>query len=245
MNYISESTEKKDQKTEEKSTTKRKEKREEHPSQITLRNYPKVIFFYPLFFTSLTLWILQMIFASTGTPIALLGFIWMIVFFINLIIIGFDFNSTKFFILVLVIVIVILLFVFLVVPNISLEDIPPPREYNIEMTNQFYLVITILLGLILLFVFIKTRFNYWRIERNEVYHNKGLFVEADRYPTRNMNIKKKIPDVFEYFILRAGSLTLYVEDEDFHLPTVLNIDDKIEKINYLLSHLEVEVDQLD
>lgn len=211
---------------------------------VTLRNYPKVIFFYPLFFTSLILWLLQLAITQGGTPIALFGFIWMIVFFINLVIIGFDFSSTKFFILLLIVIIFVLLFFFLVLPNITIEAIPLPREYNIEMTDQFYLVTTLLLGFILLIVIISTRFDYWIIERNEIYHKKGILADADRYPTGSLKLKKEITDVFEFFILKAGSLKLYVKGDDFRLPTVLNINKKIEKINTLLSHLEVEIEDI-
>ena len=211
---------------------------------MTLRNYPKVIFFYPLFFTSLILWLLQLAITQGGTPIALFGFIWMIVFFINLVIIGFDFSSTKFFILLLIVIIFVLLFFFLVLPNITIEAIPLPREYNIEMTDQFYLVTTLLLGFILLIVIISTRFDYWIIERNEIYHKKGILADADRYPTGSLKLKKEITDVFEFFILKAGSLKLYVKGDDFRLPTVLNINKKIEKINTLLSHLEVEIEDI-
>lgn len=218
----------------------------EKVTEITVRDWPKVIFFYPLFFTSLILWILQLTVAGKGgEPVALFGFIWMIIFFINLVIIAFDFSTTKFFILVLVIIIAILLFVFLVLPNIQLGDIPPPEEYNIGMTDEFYLVITLLLGVVLFFVFVKTRFDYWTIERNEVYHKKGIFEQAERFPTNKMNIKKEITDVFEFFTLRAGSITFYVEGEDYRLSTVLNVDNKAEKIDYLLSHMEVEVDNID
>jgi hypothetical protein len=220
--------------------------KKERVTEITVRDWPKVIFFYPLFFTSLILWVLQLTVAGEGgAPVALFGFIWMIVFFINLVIIAFDFSTTKFFILVLVIIIGILLFVFLILPNIQLGDIPPPGEYNIGMTDQFYMVTTLLLGIVLFFVFVKTRFDYWTIERNEVYHKTGIFEQAERFPTNKMNIKKEITDVFEFFTLRAGSITFYIEGEDYRLPTVLNVDNKAEKIDYLLSHMEVEVDRLD
>ncbi|TFF88485.1 MAG: hypothetical protein EU548_08810, partial [Promethearchaeota archaeon] len=110
---------------------------------IILRSYPKIIFFYPLFFTSLVLWIIQMI---IGSPLSILGFIWMIVFFTNLFVIAFNFESKKFFILVLVIIVVILLVIFLVIPQISLAALPTIPEFNIEMTAQFYFVTTLVIG---------------------------------------------------------------------------------------------------
>jgi uncharacterized membrane protein len=210
--------------------------------KVILRSYPKVIFFYPLFFTSLVLWIIQIF---IGDPVALLGFIWMIVFFTNLFVIAFNFSSRKFFILVLVIVVVVLLFVFLVIPQISLATIPSIPEFNIEMTAQFYFVTTLVIGFILLFVLISVQFDYWKIEQNELFHKKGIFQKVDRYPIRQLRINKEITDVFEYLILRSGSITLYTEDKNFHLTTVPNVDNKIDQIDKLLSELEVEMEELD
>ncbi|TXT59062.1 MAG: conserved membrane protein of unknown function [Promethearchaeota archaeon] len=222
---------------------KTEEKKKEKINVVTLRNYSKVIFFYPLFFASLVLWILQLIY---GDPVALFGFIWMIFFATNLFVVAFDFGSTKFFILLLAIVIVALLVIFLVLPNIEIGGIPAPGEFNIEMTSQFYLIVTLIIGFILLFIIIAARFNYWKIERNEIYHKTGLLADAERYPVQNLRIKKEITDVFEFLVLRSGAITLYTgKGDDFHLATVPNVNTKIENLNYLLSHLEVEIDELD
>ena len=52
------------------------------PSSVILREFPKTIFFYPLFFTSLVLWLLQTIVGIQ--PVSIFGFIWVVVFFVNL-----------------------------------------------------------------------------------------------------------------------------------------------------------------
>lgn len=213
------------------------------PSSVILREYPKTIFFYPLFFTSLILWLLQTI--AGREPVDIFGFIWTIVFFGNLFVTAFDFESKQFFIFLLIIVVAVLLIWFLVLPQIELSELIQPQDLNIGMTPQFYGVMTFILGMILLFIFIKTRFDYWKIERNEVYHKKGIFSQDDRYPTQRLTIRKEIPDVFEFFVLKAGSITLKMDDDSFHLSTVPNVSGKADEIDRLLSHLEVEVDQLD
>lgn len=213
------------------------------PSSVILREFPKTIFFYPLFFTSLVLWLLQTIVGIE--PVAIFGFIWVVVFFINLFVTAFDFGSKQFFIFMLVIIVAVLLIWFLVLPQIELSEIARPQDLNIGMTPQFYGVMTFILGIILLFVIIKTRFDYWKIERNEIFHKKGIFSQDERYPIQQLSIRKEIPDVFEYFILKAGSITLKPGDESFHLSTVPNVSDKADEIDRMLSHLEVEVDQLD
>ncbi|TXT67732.1 MAG: conserved membrane protein of unknown function [Promethearchaeota archaeon] len=210
--------------------------------KVNLREYSKVIFFYPLFVTSLVLFILQLM---AGDPIAIYGFVWMIVFAVNLFVVAFNFSSKKFFILVLIIIIAVLLFIFLIVPNFQLDWIPMPKEFNIEMTTQFYLIVTGIIGFILLFIIISTRFDYWVIEQNEFYHKQGLFVEANRYPTQNLRIKKEIVDVFEFIALASGSITLHTsKGEDFHLSNIPNVNAKIKKLNKLLSEFEVEIQDM-
>jgi len=206
---------------------KEKQKSEEKTksiTKVTLRSYSKTIFFYPLIFTSLILWIIQVIY---GDSVALLGFIWIIVFAVNLFVVTFDFESKKFFILLLLIVILVLLVIFLVLPNIEITGLPTPGEFNIVMTSQFYLIVTLVLGFILLFIILASRFNYWRVERNEIYHKTGLLADAERYPIGNLRIKKEITDIFEFLALRAGAITLYLgKEQDFRLQTVPNINKK-------------------
>ena len=53
------------------------EKKPKHPSEIYLRTYTKIIFFWPLLITSLVLWFIQ----AFINPNTWLGYIWFIVFF--------------------------------------------------------------------------------------------------------------------------------------------------------------------
>ncbi len=208
--------------------------------EVILRSYPKVIFFWPLLITS---WILYLIEALTPEgSISVLGYIWFIVFFANLFVIAFDFSSAKFFVLILIIVVVILILVFLVLPQVG--DVSFGGEsLDVALPWGFYLIMGLILLAILFFVVIGAQFNYWKVERNEIYHKKGIFSSAERIPTKSLRIKKEIPDVFEFFILRAGSVTLMPgHGEVIHLTTVLNINNKQEQIDDLLSHVRVEID---
>lgn len=210
-------------------------------TKIFLRDYPKVIFFYPLFFTSLVLWIIQLFLPS---PLTTLGIIWFIVFFCNLFVISFDFSSTKFFVLILAIVVVILLVIFLVLPNITLPVLP--ITFELSLPTHFYLLMTIIFGVILACVLIEAHYDYYKIERNEIYHKNGIFTSAERLPTESLRIKKDITDVFEFFALRAGSITLIPSKGDsIQLSTVPNVNKKSKQLDFLLSHIAVEPDELD
>lgn len=212
---------------------------------IYLRNYSKAIFFFPLFITNIILWILQHFLGESGNPVPWLGFIWTLVFFINLLTIAFDISSTKFLIILLIFVIVILLVIFLIIPptlKVFYEQVQFV-EFNIGMNEDFYLVMTFVLGIVLLITLITPQFNYWKLERNELYHKKGIFVEADRYSTRGLRYKKKIPDILEFFILGAGSITFLLGgDNAEHLNTIPRINHIAKKIDFLLSDLEVEIE---
>ncbi len=228
----------------EKKTKSKVAKKPTQVNQVILRTYPKIIFLYPLLFTSLILWIIQ---AVMGAPVAGLGYFWVAVLFCNLFVMAFDFSSTKFFVLVLGIVVAGLLVVFLVIPNFALPSLASAADFNIGLTAGFYMVLTIMLAIILALVLLSNNFDYWKIERNEVYHKKGIFAAADRYPAQGLRIKKEIPDIFEFITLRSGSIKLFLgkSDEVVMLDTIPNINKKAAQIDYLLSNLKVEVDQLD
>ena len=212
-----------------------------HPTEIYIRSYPKVIFFWPLLITSFVLWLIQ----AFNDPNTTLGYVWFIVFFVNLFVTAFDFSSTKFFVLILAIVVVILILVFMVLPRFSISL--TGLEIDLTLTWQFYMVMTIILLFILGIVIISTRFEYYKIERNEIIHKKGIFSTAERFPSKSLRFKKEIPDVFEFFMLRAGKFTIMPgkADEVMILPTVLNISKKEKQLDWLLSHVSVEPDEVD
>lgn len=217
------------------------EKKGKTVNAVYLRSYPKIIFMYPLLITSFILWLLQLLYPD---PVQLFGNIWMIVLFVNLFIMAFDFSSAKFFVLVLVVVVLLLLVIFLVLPNLNITL--GAININFNLYPAFYGTVSLILALILGLVVLSSRFDYWKIERNELYHKSGLFSSAERMPTKSLRLKKEIPDVFEFFALRSGSITLMPGQGDvIPLNTILNINKKEEQIDALLSHMSVEPDELD
>ena len=221
-------------------------KQVKHPTEIYLRSYPKVIFFWPLLITSLVLMILQIVAADVDwIDPTILGYTWFIVFFVNIFVTAFDFSSTKFFVLILAIVIFVLIVVFLVLPNFTLQF--TNIQLDLALPWEFYMVMTLILAFILGIVLISTRFEYFKIERNEIIHKTGIFSSAERFPVKSLRFKKEIPDVFEFFMLRAGKITIMPgkADEVMILPTVLNINKREEQLDWLLSHVSVEPDEVD
>jgi len=208
---------------------------------VILRTFPKIIFFYPLFIVSFLFWIVQGIITLLGMDNNfILGYIWVITFFINLFVIGFDFPFNKFLILVLAIVIAVLIMILVFFPNIHLTPVILP----IGSSAEFYAIITFILGIVLGFVFLQAHYNYYKIERNEVFHITGLFANtAERYPVRSLRIKHVISDVLEFILLGAGAISLYPKDSDpIHLYTVIRVKKKMNMIDLLLSEMSVEAE---
>ncbi|TKJ21393.1 MAG: hypothetical protein CEE43_09630 [Promethearchaeota archaeon Loki_b32] len=218
-----------------------------HPTEIFIRSYPKVIFFWPLLITSFVLWLIQAFtnLVPDSDLYTVLGYVWFIVFFVNIFVTAFDFSLTMFFVLILAIVVLVFILVFMVLPRFSLSL--TGLETDLTLTWQFYMVMTVILLFILGIVIISTRFEYYKIERNEIIHKKGIFSSAERFPVKSLRFKKEIPDVFEFFMLRAGKFTIMPgkADEVMILPTVLNINKREKQLDWLLSHVSVEPDEID
>jgi len=204
---------------------------------VILRNYSKAILFYPLLACSFIFWIIQAILTEINTT---LGYIWCLVFFFNLFVISFDFPPNKFLILVLGVVLTLLVLIFLIIPQVQL----PIIVVNLGSSAEFYATMTLILGILFMFVVLSARFDYYKLEKNELIHIKGIFAKtAERFPVGSLRIRHVISDVFEFLLLGAGSITLIPKDsEAIHLITVINVKKKIKIIDWLLTHLAVSVD---
>lgn len=207
--------------------------------KIVLRDYSKIVFMYPTLIMSIIAWAISL---SFGESMLWLQTLWTAVFFANILIIAFDFAANKLLVLFLILGILGGLFwYFLYTPfNVYLGQ----KGITLGYTIHFYILMSIMLGFLILVAFLSTLFDYYVIERNELYHRIGIFTRAERYAISNVSFDKDIPDIFEYFLFGAGQLTFYPEGGRrlVRLNTVLRINHKEEKINDLLSKISVDDD---
>jgi hypothetical protein len=128
----------------------------------------------------------------------------------------------------------LLVMIFLILPQVQL----PIIVLNLGSSPEFYATMTLILSIILGFVVLSSRFDYYKLERNELIHVTGVLANtAERYPVRSLRIRHVVSDVFEFLLLGAGSITLIPKDsEAIHLITVINVKKKIKKIDWLLTH---------
>lgn len=217
--------------------------------QVIIRPWPKIIQLYPTALICLLFGIIQMFYdLSTDKGIAVaqnLGLIFFIIFGLNLLVFSFEFSRLK----SLTIGVSILAVLFMC---LWLGDKWPIIKYfrvfvgelEIHVSTHMYFGLMTYFLVIFIGVVINTRFNYYIIKHNEIYHRTGFLGKVKRYPSPNLKLSKEINDIFEFILLRSGRLIIYpaTETEAIVLDNVLNINRVDRDINELLGKLAVEID---
>jgi hypothetical protein len=171
-----------------------------------------------------------------------LGLLFLVVLFLNLMILAFDFP--RFAIFAFFLAGTTFLFFFLWLGFGFLMPLKRLVQGLYVVANaEFYLLFSLVLGAIYGIVFATRWLDYWEILPNEILHHHGPLSDLERYPTMNLKFDKEIPDVFEHMMFGAGKLVLHVSSESKHLvlATVLNVSRKEEALKKLMSRLEVRV----
>jgi len=207
--------------------------------KLIIRSYSKAIFLLPTLILSIFGWIFQ---AIVKNPTPILEIIWIVIFFCNIFVVLFDFSSSKFLILVLAIGLTATIIYFTVLPVILIPEVIGVN-INLGFTSHFYICMTGIVAFCLIIAVALPFFDYYTIERNELYHRKGVFTMAERWTLTNLRFTKEVPDIFEYMMFRAGTVKFYPTKTDvIILPTVLGIKKKETQLNYLLSKIKVDVE---
>ena len=217
-----------------------------------LRPYPKVVFFYLTWIASLVAGIVTSMYAVPLDSAAdkvqdmvsvqqFWTYLWLVVFTLNLMVVAFEFGRM----VIVSVVFFSLALIFLafwqnwITGVLSfLGDIDPAADHKF-----FFFVFTVF-TVIYIFVFIQTRFNYWVVGRNELRHKHGFLGDVKRYHAQHVKINKEIPDVFEFLLLRSGSMVLHPEGEDraFVLENIIGINGKEKEVKQILESYAVRID---
>ncbi|UYP44817.1 hypothetical protein NEF87_001102 [Candidatus Lokiarchaeum ossiferum] len=221
-------------------TSKTKANSTKPKNRVVLKNYSKIILFYPLFIYTLIALVVQYGGEKLGRePISQLAIIWIFIFFINLVIVGFDFSSIKFFVLFLVVILIgmglvlldhngtIDLFAFIA----SIRTL-----FDFTLDSKFYAWVLGILGFTIIAAIIQAQVHFVKIEKNEIYI-KGLAQgKSERFPTTNLQLNIEFTDIFELISMGAGTVTLKIGSEMIIvLQTVPFIRKKKKIIDLLLS----------
>ena len=167
--------------------------------------------------------------------------IFLATFFLNALILTFDFGRMIAVAVVLSIMVVLLLIhqFNLELPLISLLNRWQPVAFP-----SFYWGFVVIVAIIYGWIFLDTRFNYWEITPNELLHHHGFLGDVERFPAPNMSIKKEISDVFEFLLLGSGTLIFYPagRDRPVVLENVMRINAVEERIKSTLDAMRVKID---
>ncbi|MCA9055479.1 MAG: hypothetical protein KDA75_16675 [Planctomycetaceae bacterium] len=221
-----------------------------------LVSYPKIVFLWPAYVVSIVAGVYMHFAAGSaqeitaaGTGAIAVGWTFLIMLSLNLVVLSFDFPRTTSLTLFFVIVATVLGGALAVVyfpnflPSLSglLASIQP------QANATFYYIFAGVMTLIYVGVLLNRRFDYWEVRPNELLHHHGVLSDLERFSSPHLKIEKEINDIFEYLLLGSGRLILNPSNEkrSIVLDNVLWISQKESKITKLLSALQVQVREQD
>jgi hypothetical protein len=220
--------------------------------RVILVSFQKIVFLWPSFILSLVAAVYMHIATGSATEIAAaragavaIGWTFLIVLSLNLVVLSFDFPRTTSLTLFFVIVAVVLGGALAVVyfPNF----LPGLSGFLGSMHPQanatFYYIFFGVLALIYVMVAINRKFDYWEVRPNELLHHHGFLSDLERFPAPYLRMEKEINDIFEYILLGSGRLILHPSEEKraIVLDNVMWISRKEQAITKLLGALQVQV----
>jgi hypothetical protein len=193
---------------------------------VIVRNYSKIIFFYPLMIYCLIAFIIEKVHEvknPDADPLSVLGWIFVVILFMNIYVTTFNLSLKSF---IIIIIIGILIFLILELTGvISITGIVETEvSFDMIINANMLLVILIMLTFLILMGIIQSRINYIKIEKQEIQIHGFLETGVKQYNTSDMSYEIEFGDVFEFLAARAGSLTLRFKDgKVLFMDTVINL----------------------
>lgn len=224
-----------------------------HIESLVIRSWPKIVLMLPTLFASIVCCIIMGISGPVNPErefggIHYVGLAFLIILGINLTMLLYDL-SPKGFILVALLITVLLLTLALINPGAGGTSIWTTlgRHLSVRVVanSAFYFIFSLVLLFNLAIAWVITRFNYWKVEHNEIIIHKGFMHEQERHPTAQARFKLVIEDIVEYGILGSGKIVFYFADDNSHhdLPTVLFVHRKAKQLDELLGRISVTTER--
>ncbi len=226
-------------------TDKKGEKPNDLDKPIYLISYPKIILLYPVFFMAIIAGIMARIYPEESRIAGMIGWAFMWVFTLNIVVLAFDFprttSLTLFFLLMAFGFGITLLATYN--PELMPGFFSVLKQVNPHANSTFYFMFGGIFAIIYIFVFVLIRFDYWELRSNELLHHHGFLSSLERYPAANLRVTKEVDDVFEYMLLGSGRLVIQPSNvpRAFVLDNVPFINSKESRITRTLGTLHVHV----
>lgn len=215
------------------------------PESVKLVAYPKAILLYPTLIATVVAALWLTFRPAENTETQLVAVAWLGVFTANLVVLAFDFPRTA--------SLTLFFLVFGVAMGLVLLHTAKPEWFPAVFgvlsgiqpyaDAAFYWTFAGILSTVFLLVILARRFDYWEVRPNELLHHHGFLSNLKRYSAPNLKIEKEINDVFEFALLRSGTLILHPKNEPraIVLENVPGISKKEAQITKMLSSLQVSV----
>jgi hypothetical protein len=206
--------------------------------RLVVRPMPAVLYLYPSLFAALLCGVVVALDGPSVEHPGATGIVFTLVFFFNLSLLAFDYTRGTSIALVLVAVVIGLLTA--LYPALG-EFLQRTLDQPMFMNATFYWVWSSCMATLLAFAWLRTRFDYWEIDSNEIVHRRGWFGDVERWPAPNVRMTKEIRDVLEYLLFRSGRIVLVPANEQraIVIDHVANIDRVEARIQTLLGALKV------
>ncbi|MBA63194.1 MAG: hypothetical protein CMJ76_12625 [Planctomycetaceae bacterium] len=172
--------------------------------------------------------------------------IFMMIFMLNLVVMGFDFPSNRF--------IALIAFVFLGIAILWILSKENPdllggigdfiSSFEPSANATFYWVLTLMLSCLFLIILFARALDYWEIRPNEAVHVYGLPRHKKRYSAHHMRFEMEVNDIFEHmWPFKAGRIYIRPTNEkhQYVLDNVMNVRKVNDQANQILSALQVQV----
>ena len=218
--------------------------------EVTVREYPKTVLFYPMLLVSLILGLVTYLLPAfipdpgiLNSWLFTIAFVWFVLFFFNLLIVTFEFGKSIVVALALILVIIVLV-VILVFNLYGYLFVINPSTLRLFISVEAYLAFFVLFVVVIFLAWVKTRMYYFKITPNEIIYKKGIMGDVERYGTTNVMVHKEIHDLFEFLLMRSGRLTITIPGRKtaIMLDNIPNINSVETKILHLLRRIEVDID---
>lgn len=217
--------------------------------RVVIRSYPKIVYFYPTIVASIiaALWSWSKVGVGCNLSDVPLGpgRLFFVIFAFNMLILAFDFSRKGFLAVILTVAIFLLAGALIEVRFPFFEPIERFLGFfDLRAHPHVYLAVAFTLLVIIGIVIVSVRYTFWEIRANEVIHYQGFWADVDRYPAPGLKFKKQIPDVFEYALLRAGTIVLQPQvGEKQVIENVPGVNGVEERLERLLGAVQVRIQQ--
>lgn len=205
-----------------KQSENRARERERAQRKITVRSHTQAIYFYPTMFVAFLAGIY-----STASTAGFWGSLFLPVFFANLLVVMFSFNSLRTLLASMAVVLTgFVLWNTGLVPGLTASL----AKINPQMNTHFYLATAIFLLVVIISDFIWAHLNRWEFSANEIKHIQAFAGHTANFPGKNLRFQVRTVDVFERLLLGAGTLVLLIGKRKVRIPNVVMARLKIHQL---------------